>query len=94
MLQAEELRPDFHREVYENARAEYGPDAEETGGAHGTTVERVPGLTTLIESPTVAGALQSLLGGGREVTRRTAKSRSQRTWRRRRRRGVKESSLQ
>ena len=62
MLQAEELSPDFHREVYENARAEYGPDAEETGGAHGTTVERVPGLTTLIESPTVAGALQSLLG--------------------------------
>ena len=62
MLKVEELGPDFHRAVYENAYEEYGPGAEEGGGAHGTTVERVPGLTTLIESPTVAGALQSLLG--------------------------------
>ena len=62
MLKVEELGPEFHRAVYENAYEEYGPDAEEGGGAHGTTIERVPGLTTLIESPTVAGALQSLLG--------------------------------
>ena len=62
MLKVEELGPEFHRAVYENAYEEYGPGAEEGGGAHGTTVERVPGLTTLIQSPTVAGALQSLLG--------------------------------
>ena len=64
MLQAEELGPAFHQALFENAKAEYGPDADEgpPGASHGTTVERVPGLTTLIESPTVAGALQSLLG--------------------------------
>lgn len=62
MLQADELGPEFHSALCEITYAEYGPDAEEAGGAHGTTVERVPGLTALIESPTVAGALQSLLG--------------------------------
>ena len=62
MLKVEELGPEFHRAVYENAYEEYGPGAEEGGGAHGTTIERVPLLTALIESPTVAGALQSLLG--------------------------------
>ena len=62
MLSVDELGPDFHEALWEDTFAEYGPDAEEAGGSHGTTVERVPGLATLIESPTVAGALQSLLG--------------------------------
>jgi hypothetical protein len=63
VLQPEELGAAFHQAVFENATAEYGPDAEERGsGSHGTTIERVPGLETLIESPTVAGALHSLLG--------------------------------
>ena len=62
VLQPDELEPAFHQAVFANAAAEYGPDAGEKGGSHGTTIERVPGLTTLIESPTVAGALHSLLG--------------------------------
>ena len=62
ILQPDELEPAFHQAVFENAAAEYGPGAGQKGGSHGTTIERVPGLTTLIESPTVAGALHSLLG--------------------------------
>ena len=62
-LGLDDLGSDFHEYLYERARAEFGPEEENSGlrGTGGST-ERIPELLTMVNSPTVAGALVSLLG--------------------------------
>lgn len=60
-LPIEELGPQFHAALYERAQAEFGPKNNGLQGTGGST-ERIPELLTMVNSPTVAGALVSLLG--------------------------------
>ena len=62
-LSIDELGQDFHAMLYEKAAIEFGPTNNGLRGTGGST-ERIPELITMVESPTVAGALVSLLGPG------------------------------
>ena len=60
-LSIDELGEDFHASLYEHAQAEFGPKNNGLTGTGGST-ERIPELLTMVNSPTVAGALTSLIG--------------------------------
>jgi hypothetical protein len=60
-LGLDDLGPNFHEYIYERAKAEFGPENNGLRGTGGST-ERIPELVTMVNSPTVAGALVSLLG--------------------------------
>ena len=60
-LPIEELGEEFHDALYDKAKVEFGPDNNGLRGTGGST-ERIPELLTMVNSPTVAGALVSILG--------------------------------
>jgi hypothetical protein len=67
-LRIAELGDDFHEALYEHARAEFGPNNNGLTGTGGST-DRIPELLAMVNSPTVVGALTSIIGpdysGGR-----------------------------
>ena len=62
-LSIDELGDEFHASLYEHAQVEFGPKNNGLTGTGGST-ERIPELLTMVDSPTVAGALTSLIGPG------------------------------
>ncbi len=60
-LTIDELGAEFHNALYEHAQVEFGPKNNGLTGTGGST-ERIPELLTMINSPTVVGALTSLIG--------------------------------
>ena len=60
-LPIDELGEEFHDALYDKAKVEFGPDNNGLRGTGGST-ERIPELLTMVNSPTVAGALVSILG--------------------------------
>ena len=65
IVRAEELGEEFHRTVYETACDDRGwhvPARPDSSPPESDAWEKVPQMTQLVESPTVKGALGSLLG--------------------------------